>query len=256
MSPLTQTLLARMNVTIRYFSVEDSGYASPYPHGNKILASSLPRNTKSAIFFDTDTVVTGSFDISGLDKPHSLFVAPECTATWGRNEQDWIPIYSMFGLPMPTERVRLFRGRRLSMLPYFNAGLVGYSTAPNADGMTFPDLWLDTAARIDHVDTIRNKRPWLDQIALPIAAARLGAQFDVRGEDYNFNLYKREPSDEVPIRLMHYHQACVYRGWPKCVAIAEDLLYRCEDGPEADALDLIIRPFLRERPRRQKAAIA
>jgi hypothetical protein len=253
-SPLTQALLERMQVSIRYFAVEAAEWTSPYPHGNKILASCLPRETASAIFFDTDTVVTGPMNIEGLDQAHTVMVAPECTATWGRQIEDWGPVYALFDLEVPEERVRLFRGRRSLVPPYFNAGLVGYTTARNKDGLTFPDLWRDTARRIDQTEGIPNKRPWLDQIALPIAAARLGARMDIRDEAHNYNLYRRNPDDQPEMHLAHYHQACVYRNWPQCLSVAHGLMDRCDSDEERRELDARIRPFLRSR--RQKAAAA
>lgn len=246
-SDLARDVLGAMNVTIRHFD-NRADWATPYPHGNKILAACQPRDTAAAVFFDTDMVCTAPLDLAGLGTAHTLMAVPEGVATWSRNDADWAPLYAEFGLGLPDTRVQLTRGRRITMLPYFNAGLVGYSQAPGPDGRTLPEIWLETALVLDRMEYDR-KRPWLDQVALPIAAARMGARLDVRDGSYNFSLHRREANPELERHILHYHLPRQYRDWPQCRAVTDEALARCPDGLRA-ALTARLRAFIGERARK------
>lgn len=243
---LAHKVLEANRVAIRGFDAK-ADWKEPYPHGNKIVAACLPRPTPASVFFDTDTICTTQLDLTRLGDPHTVMAVPEGVATWGRRERDWAPLYAEFGLDIPSERIRLTRGRRRKVLPYFNAGLVGFSQAKGHDDQTFPEVWLDTALRLDRM-AIENRRPWLDQIALPLAAARMGAKLDVRGASYNFSLHRRDPVDDLRVHLMHYHLPRQYRKWAQCRAVTDYAIDRCPP-PQRQALTSRLRPFIRARQR-------
>lgn len=206
---------------------QPSPWASPYPHGNKLLAASQARDCDVSVFFDTDTVllspISDSVSKGGTPEP-TVFAVPEGVPTWGRHIEDWVPVYRHFGLPVPDERVRMCRGRRVETLPYFNAGFVGFAEAATQMGLRFGELWLETAIEIDQALDIPNKRPWLDQIALPIAVARSGLKMRVHDETYNYSLYRRrEPAGE-DVRLAHYHIPGSFRSEPACLAVYRRVL--------------------------------
>ncbi len=131
-----------LNVDIRGFDDQLVKWSPKYPHGNKILASRERRETELSVFLDTDVICLGSPDFSVITQNTPLFATPEGVPTWGRDEQDWVPVYEMFGLEIPDWRVRLIKGRRRVVLPYFNAGVVGFVEKGNPAGMRFPDVWL------------------------------------------------------------------------------------------------------------------
>jgi hypothetical protein len=110
--------------------------------------------------------------------------------TWGGGDDRWDRAYAHFGLPYPTERVRLLRGRKKQFVPYFNAGFVAFPDRPEAEGQPrFADRWVETALDLDHNCRIGGKRPWLDQISLPLTLARFG--YDNRGAGGDVELFPR-----------------------------------------------------------------
>jgi hypothetical protein len=72
----------------------------------------------------------------------------------------------------------------------------------------FGSAWLECAQNIDADQSIpiSAKRPWLDQIALPVAAAKLGIEVHALSVDYNFPSWdlSRQPSDKTV--FYHYRR--------------------------------------------------
>ncbi len=135
----------------------------------------------------------------------------------------WERAYDHFGLPLPTARVRLLRGARPEHLPYFNAGLVAMPEAPGDDGKRFADHWLDTALAFDHRCAIANKRPWLDQITLPLTLARFGYTAHVLDESWNHSLSHRGTAiDATPdVHVLHYHRCMFLEAAPQWPGILQ-----------------------------------
>ncbi|MEP2784013.1 MAG: hypothetical protein ABJO67_03015 [Pseudoruegeria sp.] len=225
---ITRRMMTTLKIEIRAFSTEAGTWAEPYPHGNKILASTQPRDWDVSVFLDSDTVCLNPMDFSDCAEEQCLGVVPEGVPTWGRHDEDWVLPYSLFDLPLPTERVNMERGRRISTLPYFNGGMVAFKEAADENGQRLPDLWLDTALTLDHSPDLPNKRPWLDQIALPIAMARLGGKMIIKPGGYNYSLYRRDANADHPtINLAHYHMPAVFRKWAACRAVSDEAQERC-----------------------------
>ncbi len=225
---IARKMMTILKVDIRAFSTEAGTWAEKYPHGNKILASVQPRDWDVSVFLDSDTVCLSPMDFSDCGETPCLAAVPEGVPTWGRDDADWILPYSLFDLPLPSERVQMARGRRVSTLPYFNGGMVAFKEAPDAEGKRLPDLWLDTALTLDHHPDLPKKRPWLDQISLPIAMARLGGKMIVKPTGYNYSLYRRDAlADHPTINLAHYHMPAVFRKWAACRAVSDAALDRC-----------------------------
>ena len=99
------------------------------------------------------------------------------------------------------------------MRPYFNAGFISVK-----DGDTFATTWIDTARRIDESRWVTNKRPWLDQIAIPVVFARLGWEVEELGVAFNYPGHLM-PLDESPPYFVHYH-------WPRVILNSRPLLFR------------------------------
>lgn len=223
-------MLDLLKVDIRDMKTDHIDWAQPYPHGNKIIASCQPRDSDLSVFLDTDTICAKPMDFSDIPDRPTLFAVPEGVPTWGRDDEDWRPAYGMFGLDLPQHRVNLVRGRMIDMLPYFNGGFVGFHEKADAAGNRLPDLWLDTAQRLDHGSQIENKRPWLDQISLPIAAARMGAGLHVLPESYNYSLFRRSEEDKANTpHLAHYHMPAHYREWECCRVVTDRALELCPE---------------------------
>lgn len=224
-SRVTRKMLSAVRARVRPIPAGLAEWAEPYPHGNKLLAAIQPRDADYSIFLDTDTVCIGPLDFIDRAAPATLYAVPEGVATWGRHDEDWTLPYGMFGLALPSRRVRLTRGRRRSVLPYFNAGMVAF---PETGSPRFADLWLDTALKLDHVDGLNGRRPWLDQISLPVAAARAGLVLNDLNGGFNYSPYRRRAGSDADVpRLFHYHMPSYYRAQHCCRAVTRAAFELC-----------------------------
>jgi hypothetical protein len=186
-----------------------------YPHGNKLFAMSDKRESTYSIFLDTDMVACSAIQKEHLPGPFEISVVPEGAASWGKDDDRWERAYAHYGLDLPAETVTLTRRKRLEFLPYFNAGFVAMREQDRVESKSFGSLWLETASDFDHNCAIGGKRPWLDQITLPIAMKRFGFQYKVVGPECNFSISNRAPeADATPI-ILHYHKARFLRPWPQ-----------------------------------------
>lgn len=210
-----------------------------YPHGNKIIALAQPRDAAVSVFLDTDMVMAAPLDPTDLPAHGEVSVVPEGIQSWGKEEDRWERVYAHFGLPMPEERIRLLRGARRRSPPYFNAGFIAQRETDRVDGKTFGQLWLDTARKIDHEVGVANKRPWLDQIALPVAMRRFGLAHKIIDEAANYSISNgRTLPDPFTPKILHYHRARFLRDWSGSAEVIAQALDRLPqtDRPEAEAL--------------------
>lgn len=208
LTPAARALYAHCGVQIRPLPSAEGIWAKPYPHGNKILACAAPRSSHRSLFIDTDTVCLGPLTGIDLADPNAVAVVPEGIPSWGKKADSWQRAYDFFNLPLPTDRVTLTRGRKLEHLPYFNAGFVSFSDLPHSDsGENFAQSWLQTAIDFDHRCGIKGKRPWLDQITLPLTMKRFGFAYCALHELWNFSISDRLKLHRAKkARLIHYHR--------------------------------------------------
>lgn len=210
-----------------------------YPHGNKIIALAQPRDTAISVFLDTDMVMTAPLGSGDLPTHGEIAVVPEGIQSWGKEQGRWERVYAHFGLQMPEDRIRLLRGARRLSPPYFNAGFVAQRETDRVDGMTFGQMWRDTASRIDHEVAVGNKRPWLDQIALPVAMRRFGMRPRIIDEAANFSISNgRALPDPFSPRILHYHRARFLRDWGGAREVIDKTLSHLppENRQEAEAM--------------------
>ena len=208
LSEVTRTLYAQCGVQMQALPSADGIWAKPYPHGNKILACAAPRSSSRSLFIDTDTVCLAALTGLDLADPDAVALVPEGLPTWGKDADKWPRAYDFFNLPLPTERVQLTRGRQLEYLPYFNGGFVSFSDLPRpGSGENFAQSWLQTAIDFDRGCAIKGKRPWLDQITLPLTMQRFGFSYQVLPELWNFSIADRLRLHRAKkARLIHYHR--------------------------------------------------
>ncbi|SHJ02728.1 hypothetical protein SAMN04488012_104124 [Palleronia salina] len=200
----------RLGARVETIAIPADTWKKPFPHGNKIFACLAPRDGDTGVFFDTDMLIGGDLDLRGLAPEGGIAAVPEGKPTWGKTNERWPRAYAHFGMEVPTERVRLTRGRRIEFYPYYNAGFLAFREgAPPA----FARRWFDTARDIDWNLAIAQKRPWLDQIALPLTCARFGIPVNVLDERYNYSISDRafEPNEAA---VIHYHRFAHNHGWP------------------------------------------
>lgn len=210
------------NTQLKYMDTEGT-FSPRYKQGNKLIAATQHRPNKHSIFLDTDVVFWQHFDLDSMVSPNTVSAAPEGRYTWGKPAGHWEQAYSVFGLSVPEGRIKLARSGAVSP-PYFNAGVVGFP-------QEFAEVWLETAKELDDPKhNIPRRRPWLDQIALPVAIERSGMKYRVLDDRYNLSLTHRNITPQLAPHLakkaqkeidrlnnvdpfiLHYHQAGAPKG--------------------------------------------
>ena len=214
LSPALAALTKRCGVELRSLPGSARPWAKPYPHGNKILAATDRRAAGHALFLDTDMLCLGPLDLTPLQSDRAIAVVPEGRRSWGSDLDRWQRVYTHFGLPLPEERIQLARNRNIMFVPYFNAGMILFPEAPLAENRRFADLWYDTALTIDHLVPVAKKRPWLDQIALPVTLKRFDIGFRIAPEALNYSAPDRSLRPGEQPLLLHYHRWSHLATWP------------------------------------------
>ncbi|WP_420392775.1 hypothetical protein [Acuticoccus sp.] len=206
--PATLGYLAERGVATRSFVNADFG--ARYPHSNKMYALAKCA-APSALFLDTDTFFVRpiarrlSARAFYLRRGGQTFPNRE---TGHSAEAIWTALYDKFGAT-PVAPARRGRNALPGQFPYYNAGAIG---APDPAG--FGRTFLDTALAIerDPPPELAGQKlfPWLDQIALPIAIARVGGT--VRRFDDGIN----RSGTGKGVALWHYHYLprLVFEGGP------------------------------------------
>ena len=214
LSPALVSLLQHCGAELRQLPDAPRPWKKPYPHGNKILAALDRRDSSHSMFLDSDILCLAPLDLASLIRPATVALVPEGRRSWGRDLDRWQRVYARFDLPLPQDRIQLSRSRTIQFVPYFNAGMVLFPEATLPHGRRFSESWYDTAMEIDHEVRVANKRPWLDQIALPVTLKRYQLDYHLADEAFNFSASNRVPKPgERPI-LLHYHRFGHLSNWP------------------------------------------
>ncbi|GAB5377176.1 MAG: hypothetical protein AcusKO_36380 [Acuticoccus sp.] len=176
-----------------------------YKHGNKLGA--LKGVEGRALFLDTDIMLMTPFSWH-YQLTGAAAAKPADVDTFSAGGGSWARVWSLFDRDVPP---RIYRATVSGdpMRPYYNAGFILVS-----DGDAFATTWIDCAQRIDAVRAIRNKRPWLDQIALPVAFAELGWTVDALNDAFNFPCHLTSIRSESPY-FAHYHYPHIIADQPK-----------------------------------------
>lgn len=204
--------LEGMGHEVRLFA--NRTWGTCYPQGNKIEALAALEEGP-VLLLDTDTL---------LCTPLADLAIPFATASLRRSDswpkgdpaRIWPALYARFGLSVREDR-RFTDWRRY---PYFNAGAVA---APSARGLF--TAWHEIASAIWEQPgpelAGEALTPWLDQISLPLALARLGGG-----------------KSGLSWRL-DQHLCCHYRSPGLLMArefAAAEVFYKCLEAPEARLL--------------------
>ena len=222
-SPETLELLASLGVrTLPVVNPIDDSYAI----GNKISCLDVPTDAERLVFLDSDILCLRHlsparwFATGFAAKPADgrSFPAPGA-------EDDWKTVYRLFGLTEPDARMSATVSGEV-MRPYYNAGVIA---VPANSG--FGRLWADCCRTIDAGADVRRKRPHLDQIGLPVAAALSGLEVSLLGEEVNFPGNLRPLGADLPV-LYHYHRPDVLCVEPLVLNHVADLV-RAQPGLRA-----------------------
>lgn len=177
-----------------------------YPIGNKISCLGIETDADKIIFLDSDILCVNEFNPENF-LINSFNAKPADLPTF----KNWKPVYNLFNLDLPTERF-ISTTSKEKMYPYFNAGMIAVDNKKE-----FSEQWIECCKKIDESKNILNKRPWLDQIGLPIVLKKLNWDYGVLDERFNFPAHQKKMPEEIPF-LCHYH-------FPHIISEEKRLLY-------------------------------
>ena len=218
-------IFKELDVDIRSFETE--GVFDPaYPHGNKMLAALEPRDTPYSAFMDSDMLFIGDNTSEQMFKEGHVSVAPATSMYWS-GQKIWNDIYAACDMDFPEDRIWLARQQRRKLMPYFNAGLIVFPEGPvTPAGETFAQVWMRLAQMIDKIDIVK-KRPYLDQMSLPLAIRAAGLDWNILPEEQHYILggsLRGEPlPEDKDIKMIHYRNFEVLRE-VKCMRLAKAML--------------------------------
>ena len=204
-------VLKKMNVEVRPFAAEGR-FEPVYPHGNKILATLEPRETEFSGFMDSDILCIRKNDPANIIKCGCVSLTPAASMNWAK-QTIWDEIYKTCDMPMPEERIKLMRQKKgAKRLPYFSSGFVVFPQQHrNAEGKSFPEVWMEIAQTLDANPDIPKKRPYLDQISLPLAIRKAGLDWNMLPQEQHYILGGRMRGEPLPEDLTIY--TVHYRKW-------------------------------------------
>ena len=188
--------------------------ADDYPIGHKIAALGAGDSSGVRVFLDSDMLCLRPLHWPTLCT-HPLAAKPADLATFG-SDALWQRLYDRFGLTQPKGRVVATVSQQL-MHPYFNAGMVATTVASR-----LAPAWADMCRAIDAMEDVNPRRPWLDQIGLPLVASQLDLATRSLGEDWNYPAHMK-PLLGDPC-LVHYHQPVVVAREPALVSLVAGVL--------------------------------
>ncbi|MEM6609593.1 MAG: hypothetical protein AAF689_13535 [Pseudomonadota bacterium] len=178
----------------------DPDFKENYPEGNKLYACAMPRDVSRTLFLDTDLMVVQPTNAQEIFRPAHVSGRVTSDWMWGRTADAWRPVYADFGLRVPRMRLLRKRGEEMALVPLsLNAGVVAFEDA------RFGKLWLETALRIESGGLVADPYPTLDQIALPIAAARAEMPLHLLDPIWNApdRMMQRRPG---AVKFFHYRR--------------------------------------------------
>lgn len=192
-----------MNAEIRPMKTEGM-WREAYPHGNKIIAALQPRETAFSAFLDSDILFVNPTPTESFLADGKVTCSVAASFTIADRKTFWDPIYAAFDMPKPDWKVKLGRSTWFS-LPYFSSGFVAFPETG------FPQVWYDTARRIDEMEEVPKRRPYLDQISLPIAMQIAGLTWQQLRDEQHYILggkLRGQPlPEDVEINCVHYRHA-------------------------------------------------
>ncbi|MBT0585055.1 sulfotransferase family protein [Alteromonas oceanisediminis] len=208
------------SLSVRQVTI-DCPFGRDYPIGNKISAIGVETQAPVTVFMDSDILCLGPLSEFDL-LTSNLKAKPADLNTYTGGYNQWQQAYRLINADVPSLRVLSTVSNEV-MVPYFNAGLIAVR-----NGKSFARAWLAAAIQIDQCDIIQYKRPWLDQIALPVAATSLGYSFEILTEEFNFPAHLKRLNQNYLPTLCHYHSPDIISQEPVLSRLVANL---CEMHP-------------------------
>lgn len=209
-NPDVRRILDRLRCDLRGFAATGR-FDPPYPHGNKLLATLEPRETEFSCFMDSDILCIRPNEAHNLYRPGHVSLSRAASMNWAP-QSIWEQIYAIFGMDIPAERFKLMKQRKGEpRIPYFSSGLFSFPEAHRSvGGKSFPEVWMEVAQMLDADPDLPMKRPYLDQMSLPLAIRRAGLDWNILPDEQHFILGGRSRGQPLPqdppIFTVHYRQ--------------------------------------------------
>lgn len=206
--PEVKEVLRRMRVDLRGFETEGR-FDPPYPHGNKILATLEPRDTDFSCFMDSDILCIRPNNVENILRQGHVTLSKAASMNWAP-QSIWDDIYGACDMDIPVERFKLMKQRKgAERIPYFSSGLFCFPEQHRSPvGLTFPQTWMQVAQTIDAQPDIPKKRPYLDQMTLPLAIRKAGLDWNILPDEQHFILGGLDRGKPLPtdreIFTIHY----------------------------------------------------
>jgi hypothetical protein len=192
-----------------------------YLIGNKLSAMALLAGEGMGLLLDTDIVAMAAPKLV----PVSLGAVPATHQTC--DLKTWQHLYKTFSVEIPTD-VPATLDLQPTSAPYFNSGVIA---VPGAIAENLAHYWIETSLTIDRDPLVsrRYKRPYLDQIAFPLAAARMGISIQALAPEWNFPSWVWRLSDRTTPILFHYQKLRRLTREDDTVALACETLRQSPD---------------------------
>jgi len=193
--PRTLALLEEMGVRIVYFENYIPGNTLGDLLTNKIYCLQIPTAMDQLVFLDSDMLCLRKFY---GDERFSIPV--NVASTFRATGRNWNAIYAAVNLSVPTTEIEtLFSGEMQP--PYFNSGFIGVKSEL---GPILAQEWFECFHRINSSGAMRDNPYFREQVSLAVAIIKMGLEYDLLDESYNFWV-KARPLDpnNLPYFLHH-----------------------------------------------------
>ena len=191
----TYRLLEQMNVRIEYITNPISGEKKGDFLTNKIHCFKIPTEMDKMVFIDSDILCLQEF--RGDDLACMPFSAAPTFLATGRN---WDKVYETMGLPFPGATMKALFSTEMQP-PYFNSGLVAID-AQQAEELA--ETWLDCFQKLDQSGILDQNLYFREQMGLAVAVIKMGLQYKVLDERYNFWVRARPLDVEALPYFLHH----------------------------------------------------
>ncbi len=208
-SDTTKTLLSELDIEM----IPINNPIDPnYLIGNKFEC--LAGLNGPRMFLDTDIICCSPLHQLQL-KENNIYLKPADRKTYSWKHVDWINANACVTgeTDYPHEKILSTCFNEL-MHPYYNAGLIAINGCSE-----FTEHWVSAAKSIDQESKLKGKRPWLDQLSLPIAIKKAGLNTNHLSELYNFPANIKPISRGNELKLTHYHRPDVVARNPVLIDI-------------------------------------
>lgn len=201
-------VLERLRCEVRVFDTEGR-FDPPYPHGNKMLATLERRDTEYSCFLDSDILFLRPNTVENLICPNHVSLTPAASMGWA-GQDIWPKLYGICGIEMPQDRIRLMNQRGgKDRMPYFSSGLYVFPEHHRTgDGKSFAEVWMEVAGQLEANPEVPAKRPYLDQMSLPLAIRKAGLNWNILPREQHYILGGMKRGEPLPkdreIFAVHY----------------------------------------------------